>query len=322
MYLIITIDTEEDNWGDFSPTGYTLENIKKIPELQELFDEFNVKPTYLLTYPVATDKKSVSIFKKILKQGKCEIGTHCHPWNTSPFEEETNERNSMLCNLPADLQYRKLSSLHNTIVKKFGITPVSFRAGKWGYDKNVAKNLYKLGYKADTSITAYTDWSASFGPDFSDILPKPFRFSIEDIFSASSNGRMIEIPATVDYLYQNFGFSNILFKLFARNTINKMRLIGILNRLNLLNKVWLSPENSDSKDMIKLAKSMKRKNYNLINMFFHSSTLKAGLTPFVKTKEDERQFLQRIREFLAFARDEGIKSIKLSEAVRSMEQDA
>ena len=123
---------------------------------------------------------------------------------------------------------------------------------------------------------------------------------------------MIEVPATVDYLYQNFGFSNLLFKLFARSSIKKLRLVGVLNRLNLLNKVWLSPENSDSKDMIKLAKSMKRKKYNLINMFFHSSTLKAGLTPFVKTSDDEKQFLQRIREFLIFARDEGIESIKLS----------
>ena len=70
MYLVITIDTEEDNWGNFSPNGYSLENINKIPALQELFDEFNVKPTYLLTYPVATDKTAVSIFKKILKTGQ------------------------------------------------------------------------------------------------------------------------------------------------------------------------------------------------------------------------------------------------------------
>lgn len=319
MYLIITIDTEEDNWGNFSPNGYTLENIKMIPALQNLFDEFNVKPTYLLTYPVATDKTAVSIFKKILKQDKCEIGTHCHPWNTPPFEEKTNERNSMMCNLSVDLHFRKLRTLHNVIKKNFDITPVSFRAGRWGYNKNVAKNIYKLGYKIDTSIIAYTDWSASYGPDFSDILPKPFRFSIKDISLESTNGEMIEIPATVDYLYQNFGFSNLIFKLFARSSIKRLRLVGMMNRLNLLNKVWLSPENSDSKDMIKLAKSMKRKKYNIINMFFHSSTLKAGLTPFVKTSDDEKQFLQRIREFLIFAREEGIESIKLAEAGKGME---
>src|SRR3989344_4183211 len=126
MYLIITIDAEEDNWGSFSPTSYTLENIYKIPELQALFDKFNVKPAYLLTYPVATDKKAISIFKKILEHDKCEIGAHCHPWNTPPFEEETSARNSMMCNLSADLQYRKLQNLHETIKNNFGIEPVSF----------------------------------------------------------------------------------------------------------------------------------------------------------------------------------------------------
>ena len=75
MYLIITIDAEEDNWGSFSPTSYTLENIYKIPELQALFDKFNVKPAYLLTYPVATDKKAISIFKKILEQDKNHAGS-------------------------------------------------------------------------------------------------------------------------------------------------------------------------------------------------------------------------------------------------------
>ncbi|HKZ57986.1 MAG TPA: polysaccharide deacetylase family protein [Thermodesulfovibrionales bacterium] len=309
MHLVITIDTEEDNWGNYSPKGYTLENIERIPALQDLFDEFNVKPAYLITYPVATDDRSLTLLKGIMDRGGCEIGSHCHPWNTPPFEEETGERNSMLCNLPEDLQYRKLQTLHATIIRNFNIEPISFRAGRWGYDKSVANNIHKLGYRIDTSITAHTDWTSGYGPDFSEIPPRPFRFSIGD-----TQGYMIEIPATVDYLKQNFGFSNHIYKLLASNPLNKMRVVSILNKLNLLNKVWLSPENSDSKSMIALAKSMKRNNCNLINMFFHSATLKAGLTPFVKTRDDERQFLQCIREFLLFARDEGIKSIKLCEA--------
>jgi len=61
MKLVVTIDTEEDNWGDYSPNGYTLENITYIPELQDLFDEYRVLPTYLVTYSVATDPQSSTI---------------------------------------------------------------------------------------------------------------------------------------------------------------------------------------------------------------------------------------------------------------------
>lgn len=82
MKLIITIDTEEDNWSRYSATDNPVENIERIVPLQQLFDEFGVRPTYLVDYPVATNPKSVSVFKRILEEGKYEIGMHCHPWNT------------------------------------------------------------------------------------------------------------------------------------------------------------------------------------------------------------------------------------------------
>jgi peptidoglycan/xylan/chitin deacetylase (PgdA/CDA1 family) len=315
MYLIITIDTEEDNWGDYSSEGSTVENILKIPRLQDIFDKFNVKPTYLVTYPVAKDEKAVSILKDILDKGKCEIGTHCHPWNTPPFEEETNDRNSMLCNLPEDLQFRKIKSLHNTIVRKFGIEPVSFRAGRWGYNGSVARNLYKLGYKVDTSVLSFTNWTSEFGPDFSEIGPRAYRFSLEDINNESKNGGFMEVPATIGYLQKDFEFSNFLLKLFKRGPVRKLRLVGILDKLNILNKVWLSPENSDSKAMIKLARRMMNNKYNLINMFFHSTSLKAGQSPYVKTVNDEVRFTNCIKDFLSFTQDAGIEPVTLSDLV-------
>jgi hypothetical protein len=66
--------------------------------------------------------------------------------------------------------------------------------------------------------------------------------------------------------------------------------------------------------MIGLTKTMIRKGYKLFNMFFHSTALKAGLSSFVKTVEDEERFLRTIEEYLVFARGAGIGSAKLSEA--------
>jgi hypothetical protein len=62
---------------------------------------------------------------------------------------------SMLCNLPEDVQYKKLKCLHDLITDNFDISPISFRAGRWGFDSIVAKNIYKLGYRFDTSIAIY-----------------------------------------------------------------------------------------------------------------------------------------------------------------------
>jgi hypothetical protein len=80
--------------------------------------------------------------------------------------------------------------------------------------------------------------------------------------------------------------------------------------------VRLSPESADSRDMVKLAQLMIVKNYKVINMTFHSSSLKAGLNEFVKTKEDEKRFMKNIREFLIFTRDTRIEPIKLSEILK------
>lgn len=315
MRLIITIDTEEDGWDSYTTLSSSVRNIERLPLLQELFDNFGVKPTYLITYPVASDHGSVAILKAIHGAGRCEIGSHCHPWNTPPFEEERSSANTMLCNLKKRLQFRKMSFLHMTIEKNFGISPVSFRCGRWGYNSDVAVNLQKLGYKVDTSIAPFMDWSPYEGPDFSRIGPGAFRFEAEDIFRESPDGPLLEVPATVGFYQRNFSMSGRVLRLLTAKPLNKLRLYGMLYRLSLLNRVWLSPEVSDARGMIRLARKMKKNGYPFLNMAFHSPNLCFGMTPFVKTKDEEKIFLERIREFLAFARDEGIDSIKLSESV-------
>jgi|SRR5579884_1006565 len=322
MKLIITIDTEEDNWGDYRPTGATLENIKKIPVLQQLFDDYHVTPTYLITYAVAADEPSVGILKPILDQDRCEIGTHCHPWNTPPFDpshEKSSRRNSMLCNLPFDVQFSKINHLHGTIRKNFGIEPTSFRSGRWGYSEDVARCLYKLGYKVDTSILPYIDWSYEEGPNFSRVSPKPYRCFPETTFKESVNGPLVEIPATIGYLQQNFELCNFFYQRFLQQPLCRLRLAGIFHQLGLLNNIWLSPEPCTGKEMIQLARRMMKKRYPFINMFFHSTALKAGLSHYVKTKEEEQAFLRRIKEFLSFAQGEGIESVKLSQAAEQIE---
>lgn len=310
MKLVITIDTEEDNWGEYRTTGHTLKNIDKIPGLQTLFDEFEVKPTYLVTYPVATDKKAIGILKAIGDSGRCEIGTHCHPWNTPPFEEETNERNSMLCNLPGELQFKKVSHLHETIEKNFGMRPVSFRAGRWGYNTTLAQNLARFNYVIDTSVTAYTNWQPYHGPDFSNISPDPYCIRMNHGFKDVT---LVELPATVGYLQSSFTLCNFSTTLFTSKPWSRLKVHSLLRRLNLVNKVSLSPELANAENMIRLTKTLIRKKYRFINMFFHSPSLTAGLSPFVKTKQQEITFLSTIRDFLLFLRSNGIGSMKLSE---------
>jgi hypothetical protein len=314
MKLVVTIDTEEDNWGDYSADSFNIENIKKIPLIQKLFDDFNVIPTYLITYPVATNKESVRILRRIHQQGKCEIGMHCHPWSTPPFEEERNAFNSMLCNLPYKLQQKKMSVLNNTIKENFSIKATSFRAGRWGYNGDTAVVLKELDYKVDTSITAFTDWSEYSGPNFSEMDPEPYKFNAPEIFQNEREGELTEIPASVGYLQENFNFCRSVDRRLNSRWFKKIHLRRILATMKILNKVLLSPEASNSGQLIALTKIFIKKKYEIINLFFHSTSLLEGRSFFVKSKTDKEQFMNCLKEYFEFTTKAGIQSIKLSES--------
>ena len=200
----------------------------------------------------------------------------------------------------------------------FDVLPVSFRAGRWGYNKDVAKNLSKIGYKVGSSITPYVDWTGYSGPDYSAIAHEPFKFMPPDIFKQSCNGKMVEIATTVGFLQKNFELCSFVTRILRRKPIKYLKLIGILDSLNILNKVWLSPELSDCKTMIKLTRVMMGNRNSLVNLMFHSTSLKAGLSPFVKNEDDEINFLENIENYLKFTTDCNIQSVTLSEAATAI----
>lgn len=313
MYLAITMDVEEDNWSDYSSEP-VLSNIGKLTELQSVFDRYGVKPTYLISYPVATHKDSISILRKILDRGRCEIGAHLHPWNTPPFEEEKTVKNTMLFNLSKELQYRKLESLHAKIVENFKMEPITFRSGRWGFDQTVAGNIHRLGYKVDTSVSPYINWESYHGPDFSNRSPMPQILHMDG--SGNANSSILEVPATIGFLQDNYDRCNARLKTISGSALKHLRLIGILDKLKIINKVWLSPESDDAGKMVQLAESIKRNNYPILNMFFHSPSLKHGLTHFTKTKEAEIELTRRIEKFLEYKVKSNIESITMSESLK------
>ena len=85
-HVLLGVDTEADNqWEAASRDNLTVKNIEALPRLQKLCDEYGVRPTYLLTHEVAVDEGAKSILRDLAAGGRCEIGTHHHPWTTPPL---------------------------------------------------------------------------------------------------------------------------------------------------------------------------------------------------------------------------------------------
>ena len=85
------------------------------------------------------------------------------------------------------------------------MTPVAFRSGRWGFDAEVARNLLRLGYRIDTSITPYTILGTGVWPGLFECLSSTLYVDA----GTSSTGRiprgaLAEIPVSIGYLYGDF----------------------------------------------------------------------------------------------------------------------
>lgn len=318
MHLIITVDTEEDNWLGFQGGQATTRNAERMVSLQGLFDEFRVRPTYLLTQAMASDPAAAGFLREVQADGRCEIGAHCHPWNTPPIREAPSAANSMLCNLPPALQYEKMRNLTEHIAECCGVRPVSFRAGRWAYSQEVGLNLVRLGYRVDSSITPHYDWSSGHGADFTSFALEPYWRTLRDVYADAPAEPLVEIPTTIGYLQRNFRRAARVHRRLLRQPFPRLKVNGLLYRLGLLNRVWLCPELYSAGEMIKLTEVLRERGFPVVNLMFHSPTLVAGLTPFVRSVAEERAFIGRIRAYLEYSATAGLESLTLTESATEL----
>ena len=198
LNLIVTIEVEEANWG-FDGSNSAVENVRIIPRHQKVFDRYGLKPTYLATYSVVSCNWAVDILSDLLSQNKCEIGAHLHPWDTPPLQEKINERNSMLKNLPYELQLAKINALTDKLISLCGRKPLSFRAGRWGLGPDTVKALITCGYQVDCSVTPTVSWThCGDGPDYPDIRTEPYWLS-GDGKESEYNKSLLEVPVTIGF---------------------------------------------------------------------------------------------------------------------------
>jgi peptidoglycan/xylan/chitin deacetylase (PgdA/CDA1 family) len=273
-YLTVTIDTEIDNPRGRAEFPYSLENIKAIPKLQDLFKKYGIKPTYLITYPVATDEKCVDILKKAVGDG-AEIGAHLHPWTCPPFKSKEEKRRQDYPN-NSESEREKLIQLTSAIEKSFGIKPISYRAGRYGVDDGSIDILKELGYKVDSSVTPTMNWSNDGGPDFSHVISTN---------SYNWNG-ILEVPIT------------IMVKRgpdFYRKLSPAVK--SVLGKLGVAKTAWLRPSVSSLSEMKWLSDTSEG---GVLNMMFHSNELMMGTSLYTKTRKETEGFWQRLDSILNY----------------------
>src|SRR6267378_1476534 len=299
--VIVSIDTEEDNWFR-SRNGVAVGNIRQLLQLGGFFDRLGVRPTYLVSYQVAIDPWAAGTLRDLCATGRAEIGAHLHPWNTPPLLESFVPRNSMLKNLPADLQLAKLQRLTEAIDRAFDCKPRVFRAGRFGVGRDTVVALLRCGYRVDSSVTPFWNWEAcDGGPNFVGAPVGAYRLAPgEDVKQRAPNGKgeLLEIPPSYGFSRGPFRFWGPARRLLEERPFRWLHLAGIAARTGLVNRIVLSPELASAAEMLTLSRRLLEEGVRHLQLYWHSPSLMPGLSPFVATAADVARLYDTVERYL------------------------
>lgn len=294
--FVLSIDTEEEwDWnGPFPEEIISVNNVSEIPSFQNEMNDLGITPTYLLDYAVLDNQSARQTLQSTLKNNpEIEFGAHLHPWVTPPIVKTLKEADSHIVNLPIDQVQKQIDSLKEAITLYFGKAPTSFRSGRWGINNEILSYLIDSGFTVDSSVYPYykNDWFnyQDTGMDPGVLYPKKNR-----------TDTIYELPVTAGFNFKKYSCANEVQKFLEQKPFSYLRPIGFLWQLNLLRKIYLSPELSTADDMIKLCKTALANNAPVIHMNLHSSSLLPGATSYVKNTNEKIEMTDKIAKVVKY----------------------
>ena len=292
--LLVVIDTEEDfDWREPFDRGKTsVESMRHIGRVQSIFDEFGIRPIYVIDYPIASQAVGYRLLREYVEAGLATVGAHLHPWVSPPFEEEVNPYNSYPGNLTAELERSKLAHLTDTIEANLGRRPTIYKAGRYGFGPNTSRLLEHLGYQVDLSPCSAFDMGADGGPDWSEIPHTPYRFG--------ERGELVGFPTTGAYVGWLSSLAPALYRSAQRPPLRWLRAPGILSRLGALERLMLSPEGYSLEHLKHLSRALLARGPQVLTFSFHSPSVEPGHTPYVRSESELKEFLATCRQYFEF----------------------
>ena len=307
--FIVTVDTEEEfDWTKpLDREDHTVRSVGRLARFQEFCEGAGVVPIYLVDYPVAVSPTAGEVLREAIAAGRAEIGVQLHPWVSPPHEEEVTQHNSYAGNLPEPLERAKFETLRAAIAKNFGTAPLIYRAGRYGVGPNTAKILSDNGMAIDTSVRARFDYSASGGPNFRGFPLHPYWLDRQ--------AGLLELPLTSVY----WGPLRQLGPWLYPQMWRVPRLRGVLARVGLLERIPLTPEGVTLEEAIRAIDIALDDSLPVLVFSFHSPSLAAGFTPYVRSEADLDAFYDWWRGVFAYLRQRDVAPSSVADIMATVE---
>ena len=293
--IYVTLDTEMDSdakWVKHYPAKYT-SVIDGIPNLlRPIWDRCEVHPIYFVSPEVLYEEKCIEVLKDEISKGAI-IGAHLHPEYIEPdnifgegMEQEPAQFPCYGCS--DEVEEKKIENLTMLIKEKLGVTPIWYRAARFGADEMSIQILQKLGYKYDSSVTPYIDWSGKGGPNHSRSSVRGYYTSKLNLYEkekCKEKQNIYEMPVTI---------------------LGKR--MGVLGRFfpdNWLFYRWLRPTHMTYLELRSMIDELIRGDMSEAVMMFHSMEIMINKTPYVRNRIMQNYFLWRLERTLMYAKKRG-----------------
>ena len=300
LALLVGIDTESDNqWSAAARAEPTFENLYALPRLHDLFRKHGVRPTYVITWPVARDPRSADVLRALRESNTCEIGAHHHAWETPPCSPEDVQRHPYASTLPAAQFDAQLASLTDAIESAVGERPVSYRSGRFGFSADHVASLERHGYLVESSVAPLFCERHKGGPDFADAPLRPYFLAYDDAVRPGTS-QVLEVPVSCGLNRRWPHAWQVAWTRAPRPYATKR----YLKKLGVVRPMWLRPSYSSYEDMVALARRLAATHEPALNVLFHSSEIIVGGSPYNRTGAELEAFFERLDRFLAVATTE------------------
>lgn len=220
--ILLTIDTEGPIGSDpirYQIWGEVGENkFWGIPRIIDICNQYNIKGLFFVDIAEAWhygDNKIKDVMDYIIEHGH-DVGVHIHPHHMP------NENRQFLYEFSREEQYNIIKKCTDKFFDMTGTFPKSFRAGKYGANRETLDILDELGYKYDFSEFYSQKW-CGIKPEVAYILPQKYK-------------RLIEFPVSI---YKSFEIP----KIYKR--YDKLEITSNTNELKYVLKEYSKTSNNE-----------------------------------------------------------------------------
>lgn len=306
MKLVISIDVEEEGLfsGEYARTPPGVTNVAQLKRLEFIPREFGIPLTLLVTYQVARDPAAREVLYYWRDRYGTEIGAHLHPWNTPPFADLSEPEPVRSEKIPLPILKDKLANLVSAIQEGLGVTPRSFRMGRFDWGPKLLSLLPEMGFQVDSSMVPLTQKVG--GPDYFLAPNDPFRLPVP----GAAGGTLLEVPLTMIPVCP--ASARLVYRLSA--TFPGSRGERVRGWFPYVLAAGIHPVWFPLPSMRLAVKLHRRRRGRALNMFLHSSELAVGGTPQLPTEAAVERLVQNIRTFLNWLKATGpVQGVTLSE---------